>query len=65
LPEGRRRAGLAAAAEAMFADDFAGRALFFDRAAAIHYAQIVAACCREGRPIEAFAAMARVAGAGL
>ena len=30
LPEGRRRLALAAAAEAMFTDDFAGRVLPFD-----------------------------------
>jgi predicted nucleic acid-binding protein len=69
LPEGRRRATLAAAAEAMFTDDFAGRVLPFDEEAAIHYAEIVAARRREGRRIEAFdaqiAATARVAGAEL
>jgi len=67
LPEGHRRSALAAAAEAMFIDDFAGRVLPFDEAAAVHYADIVAARRREGRPIEAFdaqiAATARVAGA--
>ena len=69
LPDGRRRAGLAAAAEAMFTDDFAGRVLPFDEEAAVHYAEIVAARRREGRPIEAFdaqiAATARVADAEL
>jgi predicted nucleic acid-binding protein len=69
LPEGRRRAALAAAAEAMFTDDFAGRVLPFDEAAAVHYAEIVAGRRREGRPIEAFdaqiAATARVAGADI
>jgi toxin FitB len=34
LPERRRRAALAAAADAMFAEDFAGRILPFDAAAA-------------------------------
>jgi hypothetical protein len=67
LPEGRRRAVLAAAAEAMFADDFAGRVLPFDEAAAVHYAEIVALRRGEGRPIEAFdaqiAATAIVVGA--
>jgi toxin FitB len=61
--------GIAAAAEAMFTDDFGGRVLAFDEEAAIHYAEIVAAHRREGRPIEAFdaqiAATARVAGAEL
>jgi predicted nucleic acid-binding protein len=69
LPEGRRRAALATAAEAMFIDDFAGRVVPFDEEAAVHYAEIVAARRREGRPIEAFdaqiAATARVAGADL
>ena len=69
LPEGRRRLALAAATEAMFAEDFEGRVLPFDEAAAVHYAEIVAARRREGRPIEAFdaqiAATARVVGAGL
>ena len=69
LPEGRRRLALAAAAEAMFADDFEGRVLPFDEGAAGHYAEIVAARRREGRPIEALdgqiAATALVAGAGL
>jgi toxin FitB len=69
LPEGRRRVALAAAAEAMFTDDFVGRVLPFDEAAAVHYAEIVAGRRREGRPIEAFdaqiAATARVAGAEL
>jgi predicted nucleic acid-binding protein len=69
LPDGRRRGALAAAAEAMFADDFAGRVLPFDEEAAAHYAEIVAARRRDGRPIEAFdaqiAATARAAGAGL
>lgn len=68
LPEGRRRLALAAAAEAMFADDFEGRVLPFDEAAAVDYAEIVAARRREGRPIETFdpdRRQARVAGAGL
>jgi predicted nucleic acid-binding protein len=53
LPEGRRRRGLAAAAEAMFSEDFAGRVLPFDEVAAAHYADIVAARRRSGTPIEA------------
>jgi hypothetical protein len=69
LPEGRRRAALAAAAEAMFAEDFAGRILPYDSAAATHYADIVIARRRAGAPIEAFdaliAAAARAAGAGI
>jgi toxin FitB len=69
LPDGRRRASLAATAEAMFTDDFAGRVLPFDEEAAVHYAEVVAARRREGRPIEAFdaqiAATAQAAGADL
>jgi toxin FitB len=69
LPDGRRRAALAATAEAMFTDDFAGRVLPFDEEAAVHYTEIVAARRREGRPIEAFnaqiAATAQAAGADL
>jgi toxin FitB len=69
LPEGRRRVALAATAEAMFTDDFAGRVLPFDQVAAIHYAEIVVARRRGGRPIEGFdaqiAATARAAGADL
>jgi predicted nucleic acid-binding protein len=69
LPDGRRRAALAAAAEAMFTDDFAGRVRPFDEAAAVHYAAIAGARRREGRPIEALdaqiAATARLAGAEL
>jgi predicted nucleic acid-binding protein len=68
LPEGRRRAALAAAATAVFAEDLAGRVLPFDGAAA-HYAEIVVARRRAGNPIEAFdaliAATALAAGASL
>jgi predicted nucleic acid-binding protein len=38
LPQGRRRASLETAANAMFRDDFAGRVLPFDGEAAIAYA---------------------------
>jgi predicted nucleic acid-binding protein len=57
LPEGRRRALLAAAGEAMFLEEFAGRILAFDAAAAAHYADIVAARRRTGNPIEVFDAL--------
>lgn len=50
LPEGRRRAALETAAEAMFAEDLAGRVLPFDAAAAGAYAEIFAAHCKAGRP---------------
>src|SRR5215212_1992176 len=54
LPQGRRRSALAAAAEAMFAEDFAERVLPFDNRAARHYAGIVVARRRLGHPIEGF-----------
>ena len=51
LPAGRRRDALAEAAQAMFAEDFAGRILPFDSAAAEHYALLVARRTAQGRPI--------------
>lgn len=57
LPEGRRRAALATAAEAMFAEDFAGRVLPFEAAAAARYPSIVLARRRAGHPIEKFDAL--------
>lgn len=67
LPEGRRRMALAAAAEAMFAEDFAGRILPLEAAAAARYPNIVLARRRAGNPIEKFdaliAAIALAAGA--
>ena len=57
LPEGRRKSALAAAAEAMFAEDLAGRVLPFTGDAAAHYAAIVAARSRAGQPMEAFDAL--------
>ena len=57
LPEGRRQAALAAAAAAMFAEDFAGRILPFDAGAAAHYPEIVVARRRAGNPIEKFDAL--------
>jgi len=69
LPEGRRRAALAVAAEAIFAEDFAGRILPFGAAAAARYSEIVLARRRAGNPIEGFdaliAATALAAGAGV
>lgn len=52
LPQGRRRDTLAQAAQAMFAQDFAGRVLSFDGAAAEHYALVVAGRRRQGRRID-------------
>jgi predicted nucleic acid-binding protein len=43
LPDGRRRQALAAAAAAMFSEDFAGRLLPFDTDAAAAYADLFAA----------------------
>jgi hypothetical protein len=51
LPEGRRRQDLVAQAEAMLAQDFAGRILPFDSAAASAYARIAASRRHAGRPI--------------
>jgi toxin FitB len=69
MPLGRRRSGLATLAEAMFTEDFVGRILPFDNAAAAQYAEIVVSRRQQGRPIEAFdaqiAAIALVAKADL
>jgi toxin FitB len=54
LPEGRRRTALAAAATAMFAEDFAGRILPFEARAAARYPEIVLARRQAGNPIEKF-----------
>ncbi|MGQ9830352.1 MAG: VapC toxin family PIN domain ribonuclease [Thermochromatium sp.] len=51
MPPGKRQAALAQAAQAMFEDDFAGRCLPCDEAAASGYARIVAARTRAGQPI--------------
>lgn len=69
LPEGRRRARLEAAAEQMFAVDFAERILPFDQRAAGHYARIAAERRHRGSPISQFdaqiAAIVLTAGATL
>jgi predicted nucleic acid-binding protein len=57
LSAGQRRDALAAAAEAVFAEDLAGRVLPFGGAAAAHYATLVAQCRHAGNPIEAFDAL--------
>ena len=54
LHQGKRRATLAAAAQAMFTEDLADRVLPFDASAAVHYANIVATRRRAGKPIEGF-----------
>lgn len=51
LPEGKRRQGLAAAADRAFNGIFADRVLPFDRSAAGAYAKITAARRSAGRPI--------------
>lgn len=51
LPEGKRRQGLAAAADRAFDGIFADRVLSFDRSAAGAYAKITAARRSTGRPI--------------
>ena len=57
LPEGRRHTALAAAAEAVCAEDFAGRILPFEATAAARYADIVVARRQAGNPIEGFDAL--------
>lgn len=69
LAEGARRTALEDAAERMFAEDFAGRILSFDGAAAREFAALTAERRRTGRPIAQFdaqiAAMARSRGAAV
>ena len=69
LAPGKRREKLSAEAEAMFAEDFAGRILVFDEQAARSFSQIAAERRRRGRPIAEFdaqiAAIAHVHGASL
>lgn len=56
LPEGKRRDTLTVAARQMLAEDFAGRCLPFDAAAAERFAFLVAARRQLGRPITTQAA---------
>ena len=69
LAGGRRQQALAEAARTMFAEDFEGRVLPFDDAAARAYAAIFAARRRIGRPGAPFdlmiAAIARSLGASV
>jgi toxin FitB len=69
LPEGRRRRQLAEQAKGLFAEDFAGRVLAFDLAAAPAYAAVAGQRGRAGRPIGAvdamIAAIARAHGASV
>lgn len=54
LPDGKRRDQLAEAMEGMLSEDFAGRILPFDSAAASAYARIAADRPKAGRPIAQF-----------
>jgi len=69
LPEGRRRAALVAAAATMFDEEFVGRVLPFDESGAIHFADIMVARHRSGKPIAVLdaliAGVARAAGAAV
>lgn len=69
MPEGRRREALGLAAEALFAEEFAGRVLPFEGNASRRYAEIVLARRMAGHPIETFdaliAAIACVTGASI
>jgi len=69
LPKGKRREGLLAAAEAMFADDFAGRVIGFEGHAARAFSRIAARRRALGKPIShpdaEIAAIAQLHGAAL
>jgi predicted nucleic acid-binding protein len=69
MPEGRRRDGLIAAAQAMFMEDFKRRVLPFDSNAAIMYSEMFADRRRAGRPAATvdlmIAAIARCHGAAV
>lgn len=69
LPEGRRRQHLAEQAATMFSEDFAGRVLGFDIAAAPTYAAIAGQRRRAGQPLAAIdgmiAAIAQAHGAAI
>ena len=69
LPEGRRRADLMTALEAMLAEDFAAPILPFDSAAAAAFAFITSSRRQAGKPISQFdaqiAAIAQSRGAEL
>ena len=69
LPAGKRRSTLAAVFEDMLGEDFTGRILPFDSAAAVAFAEIAANRRQAGRPIAQadaqIAAIARSRGAAL
>ena len=54
LPNGKRRAALESAVGAMFNEDFSGRVLPFDSAAAFAYVDIVVTRRARGQPISQF-----------
>lgn len=54
LPDGARKRGLGQAIELMLSETFAGFVLAFDADSSAHYAEVVAARSRAGRPISAF-----------
>jgi predicted nucleic acid-binding protein len=69
MPVGHRQSQLLTAADAMFAEDFAGRILPFDAAASRHYAELRMVRQKAGTPMSAFdaqiAAITRQHGATL
>jgi toxin FitB len=69
LPAGKRRSALMAAVRGIFEEDFAGRVLPFDGAAAPVYAELVSSRRTIGRPIAQFdaqiASIAQQHGMGL
>ena len=69
MPAGRRREALAAAIDGLMREDFSGRVLPFDSAAARAYAEIAAARRSVGRPVSQadcqIAAIARAHGLAL
>lgn len=69
MPDGQKRYRLTAAAQALFAQEFNGRILPFDTAAASVYADLRIARERAGRPLTLedgmIAAIARVVGASV
>lgn len=52
MPDGKRRAQLAQAVQAMLDEDFSSRVLSFDLEAAVVYADLVATRERQGLPID-------------
>jgi predicted nucleic acid-binding protein len=57
MPAGKRRDALTAVAEGIFGEEFAGRVLAFQGAAAAHFAAIVTSRRQAGSPIAGFHAL--------